>query len=197
MTTAAAAGSAEASWFILKTHTVTHTTQHNTFSKRETADDIFYLFDPQQPICPILHFSFRCARTTATTPMPLLDGFRTNKNKSIPPWILCCAVVAATVVCVCVVVGLRLCIPNLKGSSLRPSAARSVSFELDLITVDPMQQILTLDWWIIGDDCNDSGSTVGTSQNTSCSIVNIYVNLYVFPGMITGYVLTGHPGMSF
>jgi hypothetical protein len=143
----------------------------------------------------MLHISFHCARTTAI-PMPRLDGFRTNKNKLVPPWIICCAVVAVTVVCVCIVVGRRLCIPDLKGSSLRPSAARSVLFELDLVAVDPMQKILTLDWWIIGDDCNDSGSTVGTSQNTSCSIVNIYVNPYVFPGMVAGYVLTGRPGMS-
>jgi len=42
--------------------------------------------------------------------------------------------------------------------------------------VDPLQNTITLEWWVIGDDCNDSGATVSTSQNTSCSIVNIYVN---------------------
>ena len=113
--------------------------------------------------------------------MPPLASIRTltDKKKWVPSWILCCAVVAATVVCVSIVCGWELRIPDLEGSSLRPSAARNILFELDLVAVDPLQYIITLDWWIIGDDCNDSAA-VSTAQNASCSVVNIYVNLCVF-----------------
>jgi len=103
--------------------------------------------------------------------MPLLDNLRTpltSKRKLVPAWILCCAVAAATVVCVSIVVGWQLRISDLEGSSPRPSAARSVLFELDLVGLDPLQNIITLGWRIIGDDCNDSGA--------ACPVVNIYVN---------------------
>jgi hypothetical protein len=96
----------------------------------------------------------------------------TNKRRLVPSWILCCAIVAATLVGVSTVVGWQLRIPDLKGSSLRPSAARSVLFELDLVAVDPLQNIITLDWWIIGDDCKE-GTAV---SNASCSVVNVFVN---------------------
>jgi hypothetical protein len=89
------------------------------------------------------------------------------------------------VVSVSIVAGWNLQISDLEGSSLRPSTVRNVLFELDLVAVDPLQNIITLDWWIIGDDCNDNGTAVRTAQNTSCSIVNIYVNPYVFPGLVT------------
>jgi hypothetical protein len=112
----------------------------------------------------------------------------TNKRRLVPSWILCCAIVAATVVFVSIIVGWQLRIPDLslKGSSLRPSAARSVLFELDLVAVDPLQNVITLDWWIIGDDCKE-GTAVG---NASCSVVNIFVNPYVFPGILARRVLT-------
>ncbi|KAH9171316.1 hypothetical protein EDB89DRAFT_1118562 [Lactarius sanguifluus] len=102
--------------------------------------------------------------------MPPLDSFRTltNKKKLVPPWILCCAIVAATVVCVSIIVGWQLRIPDLEGSSARPPAARNILFELNLVGVDPLQNIIALDWRIIGDDCNDSGA--------ACPAVNIYVN---------------------
>ncbi|KAH9061058.1 hypothetical protein EDB87DRAFT_1576442 [Lactarius vividus] len=103
--------------------------------------------------------------------MPPLDSIRTLTNRKkvvVPAWILCCAIAAATVVCVSVIVGWRLRISDLDGSSPRPSAARNILFELNLVGVDPLQNIITLDWWIIGDDCNDSGA--------ACPAVNIYVN---------------------
>ncbi|KAH8987878.1 hypothetical protein EDB92DRAFT_1817802 [Lactarius akahatsu] len=102
--------------------------------------------------------------------MPLLDNLRTltSKNKLVPAWILCCAIAAATVVCVSIIVGWQLRISDLEGSSPRPSAARNILFELYLVGVDPLQNIITLDWWIIGDDCNNGG--------TACPAVNIYVN---------------------
>ena len=75
--------------------------------------------------------------------------------------------------CVSILVGCELRYLDLEGSSPRPSAARSVLFELDLVTLDPLQNIITLDWWIIGDDCN---ATSGAAQDASCSVVNIYVN---------------------
>jgi hypothetical protein len=71
--------------------------------------------------------------------------------------------------CISIVVGWDLRLSDLEGSSPLPSAARSVLFELDLVALDPLQNIITLDWWIIGDDCNDSGAA-------SCSVVDIYVN---------------------
>lgn len=102
--------------------------------------------------------------------MPPSDSVRTftNKKKLVPAWILCCAIVAATMVCVSIIVGWQLRISDLDGSSPRPSAARNILFELNLVGVDPLQNIVTLDWWIIGDDCNDSGA--------ACPAVNIYVN---------------------
>jgi hypothetical protein len=112
------------------------------------------------------------------------------KKKLVPSWVLCCAIVAATVVCVSLVVGWQLRVPDLEGSSLRPSAARNVLFELDLVAVDSLQNTITLDWWIIGDDCNDSGVAVTTAQNASCSVVNIYVNPCVFPENVARHVLT-------
>ncbi|KAI9458622.1 hypothetical protein BJY52DRAFT_414951 [Lactarius psammicola] len=103
--------------------------------------------------------------------MTSFDGLRTlltGKKKLVPAWILCCIVAAATVVCVSIVVGWQLRISDLEGSFPRPSAARSVLFELDLVGLDPLQNIITLDWWIIGDDCNGSSAP--------CPAVNIYVN---------------------
>ncbi|KAF8267537.1 hypothetical protein EI94DRAFT_1801542 [Lactarius quietus] len=108
--------------------------------------------------------------------MHRMDSVRTlsEKKKLVPSWILCCAVVAAIVVSVSIIVGWQLRIPEVEGSSLRPSASRNVLFELDLVAVDPLQNVITLDWWIIGDDCGDG--VVGTAQNASRSVVNIYVN---------------------
>ena len=123
--------------------------------------------------------------------MPPFESVRTltNKKKLVPSWILCCAAVAATVVCVSIILGWQLRIPDLEGSSLRPSAARNVLFELDLVAVDSLQNTITLDWWIIGDDCNDSGVAVTTAQSASCSVVNIYVNPCVFPEFVARHVL--------
>ena len=104
--------------------------------------------------------------------MSPLDRFRAPSKQLVPAWILCCAVAAATMACVSIIVGWQLRLSDLEGSSPRPPAARSVLFELDLVDLDPLQKIITLDWWIIGDDCNDSGAV----QNASCSIVDIYVN---------------------
>jgi hypothetical protein len=92
-------------------------------------------------------------------------------------------------VCVSIVVGWQLRIADLEGSSLRPPAARNVLFELDLVAVDSLQNIITLDWWIVGDDCNGSGVAVSTAQNASCSVVNIYVNPCVFLGYVASHVL--------
>ena len=123
--------------------------------------------------------------------MPPFESVRTltNKKKLVPSWILCCAAVAATIVCVSIIFGWQLRIPDLEGSSLRPSTTRNVLFELDLVAVDSLQNTITLDWWIIGDDCSDSGVAVTTAQNASCSVVNIYVNPCVFPEFVARHVL--------
>ena len=112
------------------------------------------------------------ADSTRTAISKHWQGFR-------PPWILCCLVVATTVLLVSIGVGWHLGVPELKGSSPRPSAQRSVLFTLDLVYFDPLLNIVTLDWWIIGDDCISNNSSSAEST-LPCPVVNIYVNPCVF-----------------
>ena len=98
-----------------------------------------------------------------------------HQQSPIPPWILCCLVAALTMLSVSVGVGWCLGVSDLKGSSPRPFAQRSVLFTLDLVALDPLQDIVTLDWWIVGDDCIASNASSAESA-LPCSVVNIYVN---------------------
>ena len=91
------------------------------------------------------------------------------------PWILCCLVAAVTMVCFSITIGWRLGVSDLEGSSPRPSAARSVLFTLDVVALDPLQNIVTLDWRILADDC-----VAGPVPSAECPVVNIYVNPCVF-----------------
>lgn len=100
------------------------------------------------------------------------QGFR-------PSWILCCLVAAAAMISVSIGVGWHLGVSGLKGSSPRPSAQRSVLFTLDLVAFDPLQNIVTLDWWVVGDDCIASNAS-SAQPALPCPVVNIYVNPYVF-----------------
>jgi hypothetical protein len=92
-------------------------------------------------------------------------------------WILSCLLAAAAMFCISIGIGWQLSVPDLKGSSPRPAVARSVLFTLDLVAFDPLENIVTIDWWIIGDDC-----VAGTAPNPDpesglqCPIVNIFVN---------------------
>jgi hypothetical protein len=77
--------------------------------------------------------------------------------------------------------GWHLRVSDLVGSSPRPSTARSLLFALDLVAFDPLKNILTLDWWIIGDDC-DPGPTSSADSGLSAlasPVLNIYVNPWV------------------
>ena len=116
-------------------------------------------------------------------PKSIADSARTAISKPwqgpIPRWILCCLVAAATMISVSIGVGWHLGVSGLEGSSPRPSAQRSVVFTLDLVTLDPLQNIVTLDWWIVGDDCIASNASSAQPALT-CPVVNIYVNPYVF-----------------
>ena len=111
------------------------------------------------------------------------DSARTAISKpwrgAIPRWILCCLVAAATMISVSIGVGWHLGVSDLKGSSPRPSTQRSVLFTLDLVALDPLQNIVTLDWWILGDDCI-ANNAPSTQPALPCPVVNIYVNPYVF-----------------
>jgi len=111
------------------------------------------------------------------------DSARTAVSKHwqgfIPPWIRYCLVAAAIMISVSIGVGWHLGVSGLKGSSPRPSVQRSVLFTLDLVALDPLQNIVTLDWWIVGDDCVASNAS-STQPALPCPVVNIYVNPYVF-----------------
>jgi len=108
------------------------------------------------------------------------DSARTAISKHrqgpIPPWILCCLVAAATMLSVSIGVGWCLGVSDVKGSSPRPTAQRNVLFTIDLIALDPLQNIVTLDWWIVGDDCIASNASSAESAALPCPVVNIYVN---------------------
>lgn len=91
------------------------------------------------------------------------------------PWALCSFVAVATIACVSLTIGWHLHMSDLEGSSPRPSMARSISFTLDLVAFDPLQDTATLDWWIIEDNCTDSVAA-GAAPASLCSVVNIYVN---------------------
>ena len=54
-----------------------------------------------------------------------------------------------------------------------------MQFTLDLVDFDPLLNIVTLDWWIIGDDCIASNASSAESA-LPCPVVNIYVNPCVF-----------------
>ena len=101
------------------------------------------------------------------------------KNSLLQSWILSCLIAAATVICVSITIGCQLKVSDLKGSSPRPSAARSIWFTLDLVAFDPLQNIVTLDWWIIGDDCV-AGAGPKPESGLQCPMVNMFVNPYVF-----------------
>jgi hypothetical protein len=81
-------------------------------------------------------------------------------------------------VCVSIIIGLHLGVSDLAGSTSRPPAARSIWFELALVSLDPLKNVVTLDWWIVGDDCIDNAAASST-QALACPVVNIYVNPYV------------------
>ena len=72
-------------------------------------------------------------------------------------------------------VGWCLGVSDLKGSSPRPTTQRNVPFILDLITLDPLQNNVTLDWWVVGDDCI-AGNASNAESALPCPVVNIYVN---------------------
>ena len=97
----------------------------------------------------------------------------------IPPWILCCLAVAAIMAPVSIGVGWHLGVSELKGSSPRPSTHRNMLFTLDLVDFDPLLNIVTLDWWIVGDDCIPSNASSAEST-LPCPVVNIYVNPCIF-----------------
>ncbi|KAI0287507.1 hypothetical protein BC826DRAFT_43268 [Russula brevipes] len=99
-----------------------------------------------------------------------LTHFNTRKSL-MQPWIAWCLVAAATMTCVSITIGWRLGVSDVRGSSPRPPAARNVLFTLALIALDPLQRTVTLDWWIIGDDCTD-----GADASSICPVVNIFVN---------------------
>ena len=80
-------------------------------------------------------------------------------------------------------VGWYLGVSDLNGSSPRPSAQRNVLFTLDLVALDPLQDIVTLDWWIVGDDCITSDAS-STEAALPCPVVDIYVNPCVVFNMI-------------
>jgi hypothetical protein len=94
----------------------------------------------------------------------------------VPPWILCCLAAAATMLSVSIGVGWYLGVSELKGSSPRPSAQRNVLFTLNLVAFDPLQDVVTLDWWIVGDDCIASNDASSAESALPCPVVNIYVN---------------------
>jgi len=105
-----------------------------------------------------------------------------SKNSLTQSWILSCLLAAATMICASITIGWHLRVSDLVGSSPRPSTARSLLFALDLVAFDPLKNIVTLDWWIIGDDC-DPGTTSSAESDLSalpCPVVNIYVNPCVF-----------------
>ena len=90
-------------------------------------------------------------------------------------------------ICVSITIGWHLRVSDLVGSSPRPSAERSLLFALDLVAFDPLKNIVTLDWWIIGDDCDPGAKSSAESALSAlpCPVVNIYVNPCVFRHAIT------------
>ena len=121
-------------------------------------------------------------RSSSLVPMTYLKHSPTfpKQKRPIPSWILCCLAAASIMTCISISVGWCLRVSDLEGSFPRPPAARSIWFELDLISLDPLQNVVTLEWRIIGDDC--IGGTAGSSstQTPACSVVDIYVNPCVF-----------------
>jgi hypothetical protein len=89
-------------------------------------------------------------------------------------WILSCLLAAATIFCISISIGWQLSVSDLEGSSPRPAVARSVLFTLDLVAFDPLKNIVTIDWWIIGDDC--VAANPSPESGLQCPVVNIFVN---------------------
>ncbi|KAI9509012.1 hypothetical protein F5148DRAFT_1283352 [Russula earlei] len=90
-------------------------------------------------------------------------------------WIVWCLLAAATMTLVSITVGWYMGTLDLKGSSPRPTAARNVLFTLDLVSLDPVQNTVTFDWWIVSDDCADLAAE-STAPVPQCPVVDIYVN---------------------
>jgi hypothetical protein len=92
-------------------------------------------------------------------------------------WVMWCLLAAATMAFGSITMGWHLGVSDLEGSSPRPAAARSVLFTVDLVALDPLQNTVTFDWWITGDDCAAAGTA--PPPPGQCPLVNIYVNPYV------------------
>jgi|SRR5712671_3378003 len=90
-------------------------------------------------------------------------------------WVVWCLLAAAAMAFGSIIIGRYTSISDLEGSSPRPTAARSVLVTANLVALDPLQNTVMLDWWIIGDDC----TAAGTAPPPQCPVVNIYVNPYV------------------
>ncbi|KAH9962912.1 hypothetical protein BC827DRAFT_179711 [Russula dissimulans] len=89
-------------------------------------------------------------------------------------WVMWCLLAAATMAFGSITMGWHLGVSDLEGSSPRPAAARSVLFTVDLVALDPLQNTVTFDWWITGDDCAAAGTA--PPPPGQCPLVNIYVN---------------------
>src|SRR5579863_6721221 len=108
-----------------------------------------------------------------------------SKKSLIQSWILSCLLAAATMICISISIGWQLRASDLEGSSPRPSAARSVLLTLAFVAFDPLTNIVTLDWWIIGDDCV-IGAASNPEPTPQCPVVNIFVNPCVFLTYFSG-----------
>ncbi|KAI0266094.1 hypothetical protein BC834DRAFT_141059 [Gloeopeniophorella convolvens] len=110
---------------------------------------------------------------TMALPWDSTSSYR-NRFNSTPLWIVCCLFAATTMLCASIATGWSLRVLDLKASLPRPSAGRNVWFELDLISLDPLQNVATFDWWIVGDDCLTD--TAGRGTQAVCPVVNIFIN---------------------
>jgi len=135
--------------------------------------------EPRSPSTWGSQYKTPCSIPPASSPLPVSMSHESRtllcRTSLTRPWILCCLVAAVTMVCFSITIGWRLGVSDLEGSSPRPSAARSVLFTLDVVALDPLQNIVTLDWRILADDC-----VAGPIPSAECPVVNIYVNPCVF-----------------
>jgi hypothetical protein len=84
---------------------------------------------------------------------------------------------AAIMICISISIGWQLSVSDLEGSSPRPAVARSILFTLDLVAFDPLENIVTVDWWIVGDDCvAGAAPNPNPVSGSQCPVVNIFVN---------------------
>ncbi|KAI0059256.1 hypothetical protein BV25DRAFT_1161814 [Artomyces pyxidatus] len=105
-----------------------------------------------------------------------------TKNNLRVPWIAFCIVVLSAATCIGVIVGWTLRTRLLRGAPTSIFSGRVVGLEMDLIAVDPLASVITLDWTINDDTCiyNSQGQLRSRDHIIACPIVNVYFDPNLF-----------------